>query len=142
MMLFAPSPMGGLYNGEQLKSHEDDSVMKALRHLMISMLLTLASVGPAAAALPTTLPDGQNLPSLAPMLREVTPAVVNIATFASVQRYNPLLQDPFFRRFFDRSEERRVGKECRSRRAPDDGRNNAEVHSPPLRTAVGLWCLC
>src|SRR5690606_40564360 len=73
MMLFAPSPMGGLYNGEQLKSHEDDSVMKALRHLMISMLLTLASVGPAAAALPTTLPDGQNLPSLAPMLREVTP---------------------------------------------------------------------
>ncbi len=75
--------------------------MKALRHLMISMLLVLASAGPAGAALPAILPDGQALPSLAPMLREVTPAVVNISTFARVQRYNPLLQDPFFRRFFD-----------------------------------------
>ncbi len=75
--------------------------MKALRHLMISMLVMLIFTGPAAAALPAAMPDGQALPSLAPMLREVTPAVVNIATFTRVQRYNPLLQDPFFRHFFD-----------------------------------------
>jgi serine protease Do/serine protease DegQ len=41
------------------------------------------------------------VPSLAPMLKNVTPAVVNIATRGTVQQENPLLNDPFFRRFFD-----------------------------------------
>ena len=41
------------------------------------------------------------VPSLAPMLKKVTPAVVNIATRGTVQQENPLLNDPFFRRFFD-----------------------------------------
>src|SRR5690606_34561034 len=45
---------------------------------------------------------GQELPSLAPMLERVQPAVVNIATSGRVQvQENPLFQDPFFRRFFD-----------------------------------------
>ena len=35
------------------------------------------------------------------MLKNVTPAVVNIATRGTVQQDNPLLNDPFFRRFFD-----------------------------------------
>jgi serine protease Do/serine protease DegQ len=35
------------------------------------------------------------------MLKRVTPAVVNIATRGTVQEQNPLLNDPFFRRFFD-----------------------------------------
>jgi serine protease Do/serine protease DegQ len=40
--------------------------------------------------------------SLAPMLEKVLPAVVNIATRSTMQlRHNPLLEDPFFRRFFD-----------------------------------------
>jgi Do/DeqQ family serine protease len=41
------------------------------------------------------------VPTLAPMLREVTPGVVNIAVRARVPSENPLLKDPFFRRFFD-----------------------------------------
>ena len=41
------------------------------------------------------------MPSLAPMVERVTPAVVNIATFTTVRVRNPLLDDPFFRRFFD-----------------------------------------
>jgi S1-C subfamily serine protease len=41
------------------------------------------------------------VPTLAPMLREVTPGVVNIAVRARVPSENPLLSDPFFRRFFD-----------------------------------------
>ena len=42
------------------------------------------------------------LPSLAPMLEKVTPAVVNIATEGSVKiQQNPLLSDPFFQRFFN-----------------------------------------
>jgi Do/DeqQ family serine protease len=41
------------------------------------------------------------VPSLAPLLREITPAVVNIAVRGRVKEENPLLQDPFFRRFFN-----------------------------------------
>ena len=39
-------------------------------------------------------------PTLAPMLEGVLPAVVNIKIKAQRQVENPLLQDPFFRRFF------------------------------------------
>jgi serine protease Do/serine protease DegQ len=54
----------------------------------------------AAAQIPAQV--GQTpVPSLAPMLKHVTPAVVNIATRGTVQQENPLLNDPFFRRFFD-----------------------------------------
>jgi len=41
------------------------------------------------------------IPSLAPMLAKVMPAVVNISTLGRVKKNNPLLRDPFFRRFFD-----------------------------------------
>ena len=44
---------------------------------------------------------GPAVPTLAPMLREVTPGVVNIAVRAHGPSENPLLKDPFFRRFFD-----------------------------------------
>ncbi|WP_028770021.1 Do family serine endopeptidase [Silanimonas lenta] len=40
------------------------------------------------------------LPSLAPMLENVTPAVVNIYTRQVVEVQSPLAADPFFRRFF------------------------------------------
>ncbi len=54
----------------------------------------------AKAALPPAI-DGQTLPSLAPMLEHVTPAVVNInsKTRLRVQR-DPFFDDPMFRRFF------------------------------------------
>jgi len=42
------------------------------------------------------------LPSLAPMLEAVTPAVVNIATRTRIRaQENPLMNDPFFRFFFE-----------------------------------------
>jgi len=45
--------------------------------------------------------SGQEMPSLAPMLEKITPAVVNISTRSRVLvKDNPLLNDPFFRRFF------------------------------------------
>jgi Do/DeqQ family serine protease len=41
-------------------------------------------------------------PTLAPLLEQVTPAVVNISvTGTAAERRNPLLEDPFFRRFFE-----------------------------------------
>jgi serine protease DegQ len=40
--------------------------------------------------------------TLAPLLAQITPGVVNIAVRSRVERpANPLLEDPFFRRFFD-----------------------------------------
>lgn len=69
--------------------------------------LTAAAVlwcGVASAQLPTMVGDTP-VPSLAPMLKKVSPSVVNIATRGTVQAQsqqgNPLLEDPFFRRFFD-----------------------------------------
>ena len=60
--------------------------------------LTLAS--PAGAALPMAV-EGEPLPSLAPMLERVLPAVVNIYTEGRVtERQSPFRSDPFFEKFF------------------------------------------
>ncbi len=56
---------------------------------------------PALAAAPIPEVAGAAVPSLAPMLARITPGVVNIAVQGRVKEQNPLLQDPFFRRFFD-----------------------------------------
>ncbi len=62
------------------------------------------------AALPQ-LQDNREIPSLAPMLEQVTPAVVNIATEGIIEiRTNPLFNDPFFRRFFNSPDQRRHRK--------------------------------
>jgi serine protease Do/serine protease DegQ len=52
------------------------------------------------AALPAAV-NGNELPSLAPLVDKTSPAVVNIRTKTTVSApNNPLMQDPFFRRFF------------------------------------------
>lgn len=59
--------------------------------------------GGAAAQLPEKVGDTP-VPSLAPIVKKASPAVVNIATRGTVKEQrprNPLLEDPFFRRFFD-----------------------------------------
>jgi serine protease Do len=55
------------------------------------------------SAASATLPEfaGSQAPSLAPLLREITPAVVNISVRGRVKEDNPLYQDPFFRQYFD-----------------------------------------
>ena len=66
----------------------------------LALSLALASLIPCAdAALPPAV-DGQTLPSLAPMLEHVTPAVVNINSKTRVRVQNPFFDDPMFRRFF------------------------------------------
>lgn len=58
--------------------------------------------GTSMASLPLMDSQGTALPSLAPMLKQATPAVVNIATSGTVNiQSNPLLNDPFFRHFFE-----------------------------------------
>ena len=71
------------------------------RYLAVALLSLAIMVAPVLAGLPVAV-DGQALPTLAPMLKRITPAVVNIATQSKVKiRQNPLLADPFFRRFFN-----------------------------------------
>ncbi|MDR6305390.1 serine protease Do [Nitrobacter vulgaris] len=60
---------------------------------------TSLSWRPAVAQIPAL--GGGNLPTLAPLVREVTPAVVNISVRGRVKEDNPLYRDPFFREFFD-----------------------------------------
>jgi serine protease Do/serine protease DegQ len=72
--------------------------MKSLLGLTATLMLAAAPL--ASAQLPTQVGETP-VPSLAPMVKRVSPAVVNIATKGTVQEQNPLLNDPFFRRFFD-----------------------------------------
>ena len=73
---------------------------------VLAVFLVLFS--PAYAALPNATGDGQPLPSLAPMLEDASPAVVNIAVETRVRAArNPLMEDPFFRRFFNLPEQQR-----------------------------------
>ncbi len=68
--------------------------------LSLATLLLAAWSSVAGAQLPAAVGETP-VPSLAPMLKRVSPAVVNIATRGTVQEQNPLLNDPFFRRFFE-----------------------------------------
>jgi len=64
-------------------------------------LLLCASITwfPALAQVPD-IRSGQ-IPTLAPVVKETTPAVVNISVHARVKEDNPLYRDPVFREFFD-----------------------------------------
>lgn len=74
------------------------------------VLAALFAFHPAASAATSAA-----LPSLAPMLENVLPAVVNISTTTQIEmRENPLLSDPFFRHFFDLPEPRRRRRESQS----------------------------
>ncbi len=65
------------------------------------MVATSFAATPALAQLPASV-GNQALPSLAPIVKRTSPAVVGIAVKGRVQQQvNPLMRDPFFRRFFD-----------------------------------------
>jgi len=70
-----------------------------------SLAATLTTATATYAALPSTGAVDSPMPSLAPMVKRVSPSVVNIATRGTVKekqgQRNPLLDDPFFRRFFE-----------------------------------------
>jgi Do/DeqQ family serine protease len=77
-------------------------------------LCALLLTGSALAQLPARV-NGQELPSLSPLVKDVSPAVVNIATQGTVDApNNPLMQDPFFRRFFGMPEGQQRQRPVRS----------------------------
>ena len=76
--------------------------MKIILYKGVVCVLLALALSSTHAALPNITAEGKPFPTLAPMLKEVNPAVVNISTYSKREtQYNPLLNDPFFRRFFD-----------------------------------------
>lgn len=72
-----------------------------MKHLKtLTFFLTYLMAAQALAALPWNTGDTK-VPSLAPMLEKARPTVVNIAAKGKMNVANPLLNDPFFRFFFD-----------------------------------------
>jgi len=69
--------------------------LKVLPAVLLAFAAEVAFAGLPAAV------DGEPLPSLAPVLERVTPSVVNIYTQTRVRVRSPLMDDPFFRRFFN-----------------------------------------
>ncbi len=64
---------------------------------------------PAIGSLPAAV-NGQPLPSLAPMLQKVMPAVVSVNTKQVVRVRNPFANDPFFRRMFPNIPQERINE--------------------------------
>ncbi|HKT74290.1 MAG TPA: DegQ family serine endoprotease [Steroidobacteraceae bacterium] len=77
--------------------------MKRTAWLCATLFAFAASFPVAEATVPATVGETP-VPSLSPMIKRVSPAIVNIATRGTIHEkgpQNPLLDDPFFRRFFD-----------------------------------------
>ena len=89
--------------------------MFLVRTLFLSVLFIFtAFTSNIYAALPVSA-EGQPLPSLAPMIEKIRPAVVNIATRGSIDIQNhPFLNDPLFKRFFKGFENLPQRQEVRS----------------------------
>jgi len=76
--------------------------MRSFALCFVAILLTVVATPPAyAEPIPQSRP--QITLSFAPLVKEVAPAVVNIYAQKKVQQrvMSPLLDDPFFRRFFE-----------------------------------------
>lgn len=74
--------------------------MVDFKRTAIAVTAVLALWAVPVCADPIVGSDGRE-PSLAPLLKDVTPAVVNIAVSGSSKTGNPLYDDPAFRQFFD-----------------------------------------
>ncbi len=90
-----------------------------LTKLRLFFLIVTISVGVTAhAGLPAYDVNGKPMPSLAPMLKHVNPAVVNISTFSTQAAVNnPLMNDPFFRHFFKMPQQPKFKQQRRQRSA-------------------------
>ena len=73
------------------------TILPGYARAALALLLLHAALAQGAA-----LPDSRGLPTLAPLVNQVTPAVVNISVVTRApMEDNPLFRDPFFRRFFN-----------------------------------------
>ena len=94
---------------EQLMSNrlQNQQINNSLT-LSITLALSVASatvLAPASSAVAQMFVN-PDTPTLAPLIEEVGPAVVNISVSGSVEIGNSLSQDPFFRRFLPPNQQR------------------------------------
>ena len=82
-----------------------------LSRKLILLLLMLCST---ASLSNTSNLYSAGVPSLAPMLENVTPAVVNIYTISEVEGKNNYIDDPFLRKFFNIPDQQKSKKRNRS----------------------------
>jgi len=76
--------------------------MSGIKHLFILLGLLLPLFPSMASPHVTPTAGGTELPTLAPVVEKTQPAVVNIATTGRIDvQKHPLLNDPFFKRFFE-----------------------------------------
>jgi Do/DeqQ family serine protease len=69
--------------------------------ITIAVMLAMAAIFVFAATPARAVIPSDAVPTLAPLIKEVSPAVVNIATSGTVEvDQSPFFDDPFFRRFF------------------------------------------
>lgn len=74
------------------------NIGRRLRRLLFFLCVFIAC-SPALAQVPDI--KTSQTPTLAPVVKETTPSVVNISVYARVKEDNPLYRDPVFREFFD-----------------------------------------
>ena len=84
--------------------------MDLLRKLILLSLMLFST----ASLSNTSNLYSAGVPSLAPMLENVTPAVVNIYTISEVEGKNNYIDDPFLRKFFNIPEQQQSKKRNRS----------------------------
>jgi len=86
------------------------------RPVLPAVLVLVLSLGATAVPARADIPAGVlgSTPTLAPMLKSVVPAVVNVSVTSKVEIQNPLLQDPFFRHFFGVPEDAPQEREAQS----------------------------
>ena len=82
---------------------------KLIKTILVSTILLSSSVFSNNSKL-----FSSGVPSLAPMLENVTPAVVNIYTISESEQRNQLIDDPFLRKFFNIPNQQKSRKKNRS----------------------------
>jgi serine protease Do/serine protease DegQ len=76
--------------------------MTGYKYLLVLLSLVLPVLPSMASPYLTPSTGEAGMPTLAPMVEKTRPAVVNIATTGRIDVQNhPLLNDPFFKRFFE-----------------------------------------
>ena len=84
-----------------MSKQESQHIGRAAMHKWSAVLLVMTSAL-VFAQWPAELPSSGGRATLSPLLKKVTPAVVNVGVRgATNRRNNPLYNDPFFRRFFN-----------------------------------------
>lgn len=88
--------------------------ISSFRFILVFLFAGLFAVCSAHSAVPSRLIQGSPVPSLAPIVKQAAPAVVNVSTYTLRAQRNPLLSSPFFRHFFQLPDDPAVTRRTQS----------------------------